>query len=161
MSEPSHPAKKLSGLSAGDCCARSTGMQTLLQQNAQQHGLQKSLTPTTVVRIRRKGGEIVQGCDVYVGRRLYMGGWRLEESDWANPFTVKQCGSNEEACKRYEVWIKTERPDLIARLSTLQGKVLGCWCKPKACHADVLARLADSLAAETIELVGDAESLTN
>ena len=24
------------------------------------------------------------------------------------------------------------------------GKVLGCWCKPKQCHADVLAELADS-----------------
>ena len=26
----------------------------------------------------------------------------------------------------------------------LRGKRLLCWCHPKACHADVLARMADS-----------------
>jgi hypothetical protein len=108
----------------------------------------------TVVRIRRKGGVVIQDCDVYIGRRLYMGGWRLPESDWANPFTAKQCGSNEEACARYEAWLTTERPDLIARLPELRGKVLGCWCTPKACHGDVLARLTlAQTSADSTELV--------
>jgi len=25
----------------------------------------------------------------------------------------------------------------------LKGKVLGCWCHPKECHGDVLARIAN------------------
>jgi hypothetical protein len=71
-----------------------------------------------------------------------VGGWRLPPSDWANPFTVKECGTNEAACARYEAWLLEERPDLVARLPELRGKTLGCWCKPAACHGDVLARLA-------------------
>ena len=36
------------------------------------------------------------------------------------------------------------RFDLLAQLHTLKGKRLACWCKPKACHGDVLAKLADA-----------------
>jgi hypothetical protein len=42
----------------------------------------------------------------------------------------------------FETWI-VRQPQLMARLGELRGKVLGCWCHPKACHGDVLARLAD------------------
>jgi hypothetical protein len=98
---------------------------------------------TRVVRLRRRGGEVVQDCDVYIGRRLFMGGWRLQPSEWANPYTVKAEGTAARACERFEQWLVTERPDLLARLGELRGKVLGCWCKPGPCHGDVLARLAD------------------
>lgn len=97
----------------------------------------------SVVRIRRKNGRVAQGCDVYIGRAMHMGGWHLPQSDWANPFTVKECGSNEEACRRYEEWIRNERQDLMDRLHELEGKTLGCWCKPAACHGDVLLKLLD------------------
>ena len=100
-------------------------------------------TRTSVVRIRRKGGRVVQDCDVYIGRRMTMGGWNLPASPWANPFTARECGSRAGAARRYEEWLKNERPDLLARLPELRGKRLGCWCKPDACHGDVLARLAD------------------
>ena len=33
--------------------------------------------------------------------------------------------------------------DLMKALPELQGKTLGCWCKPKACHGDVLVRLIE------------------
>jgi len=95
---------------------------------------------TTVVRIRRKGGTVVQDCDVYIGRRMYMGGWRLEASIWANPYSVAECGTHEDACRRYEEYIRG-RPELLARLPELRGKRLGCWCKPHPCHGDVLVRL--------------------
>jgi hypothetical protein len=36
------------------------------------------------------------------------------------------------------------QPELMAALGEIRGKVLGCWCKPAACHGDVLARLADA-----------------
>lgn len=36
-------------------------------------------------------------------------------------------------------------PTLLAALPELKGKVLGCFCKPKACHGDVLADLVNKL----------------
>ena len=97
-----------------------------------------------VVRLKRKGGQIVQDCDVYIGRRLCMGGWNLKASIWQNPFSIKDCmGSADVACLRFEKYIR-EKPELIARLSELRGKRLGCWCKHKgseSCHGDVLLKL--------------------
>jgi len=95
---------------------------------------------TKVVRIRRKGTEIVQGCDVYIGRRCRLGGWDLDQSKWNNPFTVKECGSVEEACRRYEEHLRS-KPELLQQLPELRGKTLGCWCKPNMCHGDVLVKL--------------------
>jgi len=52
-----------------------------------------------------------------------------------------------ESIRRYEADLQA-RPDAlreIARLKTLASDgtviILGCWCCPKACHGDVLARL--------------------
>lgn len=92
-----------------------------------------------VVRIKRKGGVIVQDCDIYIGRKVTMGGWNLKESKWSNPFSVKEYG-REGAIKKYEDYILS-RGDLIHSLPELKGKVLGCWCKPEACHGDILVKL--------------------
>ena len=32
-------------------------------------------------------------------------------------------------------------PALVAALPGLRGRELGCWCKPQACHGDVLLEL--------------------
>ena len=82
----------------------------------------------TVVRIRRSGGVIVQDCDVYIGRRMTMGGWSLEGSKFSNPFTVKEYG-RDECLLKYEEYIR-KRPDLMAALPELNGKRLGCFCCP-------------------------------
>ena len=97
---------------------------------------------TTVVHLRRQGGQVVQGCDVYIGRQVVRGGWNLPLSKWANPYSVAACGSYDEAVRRYEAYLHT-RPDLLADISELRGQVLGCWCKPHPCHGDVLAKLAN------------------
>ncbi len=99
---------------------------------------------TSVVRLRRRGGVVIQDAHdvhVYIGRRMYMGGWRLPASPWANPFRVSAGVPAEECCRRYETWLREERPDLLARLPELRGKTLGCWCAPGPCHGDVLIRL--------------------
>jgi hypothetical protein len=31
----------------------------------------------------------------------------------------------------------------MERLKELEGKALGCWCKPKSCHGDVLIKLIE------------------
>lgn len=102
---------------------------------------------TRVVRLRRRGGHIVQDCDVYIGRRWTVGGWDLPQSEWANPYTVRQVGSAAEAVRLYEHEHLARRPDLVAKVGSLKGLVLGCWCKNRPddpCHGDVLARLADA-----------------
>ena len=104
---------------------------------------------TRVVKLRRRRtGEVVQGCDVYIGRRLAMGGWNLPRSVWANPFSVRECnGSAVEAVRRYDEWIRHgDGQHLLERLEELRGKVLGCWCKvkpDKPCHGDVLVQLLE------------------
>eukprot|EP01122_Echinamoeba_exundans_P006516 TRINITY_DN1853_c0_g1_i1.p1 TRINITY_DN1853_c0_g1~~TRINITY_DN1853_c0_g1_i1.p1 ORF type:complete len:164 (+),score=20.47 TRINITY_DN1853_c0_g1_i1:443-934(+) len=98
------------------------------------------LPAPVVVRLKRTREKVVQDCDVYIGRRLCMGGWNLQQSKWANPYTVKACGSAEKAVAKFRVYI-LDRKDLIAQLQELGGQTLGCWCKPSACHGDVLVEL--------------------
>jgi hypothetical protein len=69
---------------------------------------------------------------VYIGR----------PSKWGNPFVVGRDGTREQVIERYEAWL-LENEELMAALAQLRGKVLGCWCAPRACHGDVLVRLAN------------------
>lgn len=79
--------------------------------------------------------------DVYIGR----------PSKWGNPFSHKKgtaaqykVSSREEAIQKYREWI-VNQPHLMYDLIELKGKTLGCWCKPKACHGDVLKELVKEL----------------
>lgn len=70
--------------------------------------------------------------DVYIGR----------PSKWGNPFEIGKDGDREAVIRKYREWIVTQ-PQLMAAIPELRGKVLGCWCAPKACHGDVLVSLAN------------------
>ena len=61
-------------------------------------------------------------------------------SKWGNPFRIGRDGNRDQVIKMYEVHIRC-RPDLIAALTELAGKRLGCYCKPLPCHGDVLLKL--------------------
>ncbi len=102
---------------------------------------------TTVVRIKRKNGVVVQGCDVYIGRACNMGGWNLKQSKWRNPFSLKSCNNDRDLClAKYRAYL--ESSGLIEDIRELKGKVLGCWCKDTSstpCHGDILAELANEL----------------
>ncbi len=74
--------------------------------------------------------------DVYVGR----------PSKWGNPFEIGRDGTRAQVIARYERWLRSQ-PQLLAELDELAGKTLGCWCAPRACHGDLLARLAREPAA--------------
>jgi len=93
-----------------------------------------------VVRIRISRGVKIQDCDVYIGGEVKRGGWNLEASIWANPYTPWNCDSLEQALALYETYV---RKNLWDRLIELKGKRLGCWCKPMPCHGDVLIKLLD------------------
>jgi Domain of unknown function (DUF4326) len=70
--------------------------------------------------------------DVYIGR----------PGPWGNPYAIGRDGDRAGVIALYERHLLA-RPDLLARLPELRGRVLGCWCAPQACHGDVLARYAD------------------
>jgi hypothetical protein len=81
--------------------------------------------------------------DIYVGR----------PSKWGNPFTHLndatqakfKVGSRKEAIDAYREWItKGDGQYLLDDLDELEGKILGCWCAPKSCHADVLVELIEN-----------------
>ena len=74
-----------------------------------------------------------EACDEYVGRPTI----------WGNPFVIGRDGNRAQVIEKYREWLPGQ-PDLMKRLPTLRGKVLGCWCAPKPCHADVLLKLANS-----------------
>ncbi len=69
---------------------------------------------------------------------------------WGNPFTHLKgktrakyvVATRMEAIEKYEEWVKTQ-PHLMAALSELKDKVLGCHCAPFKCHGEVLVRLAN------------------
>lgn len=61
---------------------------------------------------------------------------------WGNPFEIPQDGTRGEVILNYEQHYLPYKPSLKSALKDLQGKVLVCWCSPKPCHGDVLARLA-------------------
>lgn len=77
--------------------------------------------------------------DIYIGRG----------SKWGNPYThikdketlaVFVVATREEAIAKYREYIQS-KPDLMNSLHELEGKVLGCFCKPKSCHGDILLEL--------------------
>ena len=69
--------------------------------------------------------------DVYIGR----------PSIWGNPFAIGRDGTRDEVIEKYKEYI-LKKPELLAKIHLLRGKTLGCFCKPLACHGDVLAELA-------------------
>ena len=63
-------------------------------------------------------------------------------SKWGNPFVIGKDGTRKEVIEKYEKWIRNQ-PELMNAIVELDGKVLGCWCKPQSCHGDVLVKLLD------------------
>lgn len=69
--------------------------------------------------------------DIYVGR----------PGKWGNPFVIGRDGTREEVVRKYREYLMTS--GLLVQIHELTGKRLACWCAPLACHADVLAELAN------------------
>jgi len=72
--------------------------------------------------------------DVYIGR----------PTKWGNPFAIGKDGNREQVIEKYREWV-LKQPKLMSELHELQDKILGCFCKPQACHGDILKELVDKL----------------
>lgn len=95
-------------------------------------------------KVHNKYAGTAQIQDVYIGRG----------SPWGNIYSALKPTpkgtipvlTREESIRRYRDWIMAdERADLRARARhELRGKDLVCFCKPAACHGDVLLEIANS-----------------
>lgn len=72
--------------------------------------------------------------DIYIGRG----------SIWGNPFVIGEDGDRAEVIEKYDRYLD-DHPELVARIPELRGKTLACFCAPKSCHGDILARRADRI----------------
>lgn len=79
---------------------------------------------------------------LYIGRNMeyYVPG--TIKSKWHNPYSVQKYGLDT-CLQLYENHIMNS--NLKDDLHELEGKELGCWCKPNKCHGDILIKLHKSL----------------
>lgn len=84
--------------------------------------------------------------DVYIGRGTPFG----------NPFKSGVDGTRSEVIELYREWllIQLKDPEFKALFLTLRGKVLGCHCKPKACHGDVIIQELERLSSPLNIFIG-------
>ena len=89
--------------------------------------------PTRIVTLNK------EPYDIYIGRG----------STWGCPYTIIKdrptlakeiVDSKEEALSKYKEYVLNS-PELMGSLDELDGKTLGCFCKPEPCHGDVLLEL--------------------
>ena len=88
---------------------------------------------TSVVNIRSLPHEKY---DVYIGRG----------SPFGNPFRIQQGRTREQAIELYRQMMKKRMlsdDEFADEVCSLKGKRLGCFCKPLACHGDVIVEFLE------------------
>jgi hypothetical protein len=97
-------------------------------------------TPRTrVVNLRR------EAFDVYIGRA-----GKGMDGYFGNPTRLEREADRASVLERYRAYFvdRMERDSVFrARVLELRNKRLGCFCKPKACHGDVIAEYLNGLEA--------------
>jgi len=73
--------------------------------------------------------------DIYIGRPTL----------WGNPFIIGKDGNRDEVVEKFEYWVRNSNNDqaifIRNNIHNLYNKTLGCWCKPHACHGDILVKI--------------------
>lgn len=105
-----------------------------LIENTKKSGIKSRIINTEITKVVNvdKGA----AHDIYIGRG----------SDWGNPYALGFDGDRDEVIRKYQYdfergFLKRSKEDALR----LKGKILGCHCKPAACHGDVLANYLNSL----------------
>ncbi len=113
-----------------------------------------SVINVKVVNIRPNYANLKEWMDnpenIYVGRGgvVFIDGKRFppQASEFLNPYKIGEHGSRDEVISKYKEMIDHKIntvPNFKAKILNLKDKNLGCWCKPEACHADILFELAN------------------
>ncbi len=67
-------------------------------------------------------------------------------SVFGNPFRIGKDGNREEVIIKFERWLMFHHCNLIDKLIKAiydlpEYAILGCYCKPKSCHGDVIVKI--------------------
>jgi hypothetical protein len=91
--------------------------------------------------------------DVYIGRA-----GKGNDGYFGNPYVVgktcQDCGNlhidGEATLPCYEIYLRKriKEPEFLQKFLLLKGKTLGCFCKPKPCHGDIMIKLLKELGGE-------------
>lgn len=92
-----------------------------------------SIGMTKVVNIHK------EQYDVYCGRK-----GQGEDGYYGNPFNQQTREINIENYKTYFYQRLNTDTEFKRRINSLYNKKLGCFCKPKACHCDIIAEYLNS-----------------
>jgi hypothetical protein len=80
--------------------------------------------------------------DVYIGRA-----GKGQNGYFGNPFSLKKGEDRGATIERYKEYfynrIETDS-EFKSRILELKNKTLGCFCKPNACHGDVIKEYLDN-----------------
>ena len=71
---------------------------------------------------------------VYIGR----------PSKWGNPFKIGKDGTRKEVLEKYRQYLLNNKL-LMEDILSLDGEILGCYCKPKACHGDIIVETIENI----------------
>ena len=86
---------------------------------------------TTVVNLHK------EPYDVYIGRF-----GKEKDGYFGNPFVMTEEAQRASSLRKYGEWFLRRvngDEEFRKRIEGLKGKRLGCFCKPKACHGDIIA----------------------
>jgi len=86
------------------------------------------------------GTEVIN-VKAYKGGYVYIG----RGSPFGNPFSITKKESREKVIEKYRTWFYNKLEDLTfkEKVLALKGKTLGCYCKPQACHGDIIKEYLD------------------
>src|SRR5260370_31092960 len=90
------------------------------------------------MRLRVRRQDLCDGHMVWRECRLQRSG-----SKWGNPFRIGPDGDRAAVIAKYQRWLADQH-------HLLRGRDLVCWCAPRACHGDLLMRLANATREERI-----------
>jgi hypothetical protein len=90
-----------------------------------------SCNPCLALKYRKDKTRIVnindEEFDIYIGRG----------TKWGNKYHIGVDGTREEVIEKFKLWWN-RHPELHNEaIRELQGKILGCHCKPLPCHGDI------------------------
>lgn len=83
--------------------------------------------------------------------QVYIGRSTITDKHFGNPFKISKTESREQCVGKFKDWLDGKYPEIeperrqwiLNNISILVDKELYCYCKPLACHGDVLAKLAN------------------
>jgi hypothetical protein len=90
-------------------------------------------------RVLNKHHTAIPASAVYIGRGSKCG----------NPFRIGRDGDRAAVIMKYERWL-ADQHHLLRAFDELRGRDLICFCAPRACHGDLLLRLANTTRDERI-----------